>query len=63
MTIVFIKVSSQVRLRATESTGKIDDERMLELFNEGKNQVEIAAIFDVTKQAVSKRLKALRASA
>jgi len=39
---------------------KIDDEELLRLVDSGKSQVEIAGIFGCSKQAVSKRLKALR---
>ena len=40
--------------------GKINDIRMLELVDEGFNQVIIAKKFGVSKQAISKRLIELR---
>jgi len=39
---------------------KIDDAKLLEMVDEGKTQVEAANFFGVTKQAISKRIKALR---
>lgn len=42
------------------STGRIDDEKLMELVDQGLTQVQIAEVFSVRKQAVSKRLKKLK---
>ncbi len=48
-------------IQPDESTGgKIDDEALLKMVDEGKPQTEIARFFQVSKQAVNKKLKALR---
>jgi ParB-like chromosome segregation protein Spo0J len=39
---------------------KIDDRKLLRMVDQGKNQVEAAEYFGVSKQAVNKRLKELR---
>jgi len=45
----------------SQSTGgKIDDQELLELVDGGATQVEAAAFFGVSKQAVNKKLKTLR---
>jgi len=54
--------SSEELESSSQSKGKIDDFKLLELIDKGKNQVEIAEYFQCSKQAVNQRLKTLRES-
>jgi hypothetical protein len=46
-----------------QTGGKIDDEKLLAMADEGKPQTEIAKFFSVSKQAINKRLKFLKKDA